>query len=266
MKKQKRYLISAILLMLLICITTFYAIEYNKNNNKSSENLVTEYSITTIDSTYIHKELEWENNVGYKIIKVEHMSDYSLEQKINASIDYAMTSWISEYILYADTANLQIYSHSTNYLSFLNYLKFQDKDTYYVHDYITIDLKTGERVMLDDLVEINEEFVEYIQNNNCNTKTINDARYSPHPDTLKEYTTEELLQELKECSVSRQEAIDNQDSAKKNIHKPLSMRRNSFYLRDNQLVIVIAYPTGLRESHYAFNLDDISEFLKVEKW
>ena len=257
-----------IVIVIIACFVTSCSAEKNAESDKNvKQELMGEYIISFRNTPMRHDNLKWKNNISYRIVELRHMSDLSLEDAINKSIEDAMTSWISGLVLDADSANLEIYCHSSRYLSFLSSLSYNSKRLDYIHDYITIDLKTGKRVMLDDLIEINEEFVKYIQKNKLIKKSINEMIYGGEPtdlwETLNEYTTDELLGELKKCSKTQQQVIKEGYCSIEESIGPLVCRRNSFYLRDNQLVIVIDFGGG--EQHFTFDIDDISDFLKVEK-
>lgn len=249
-----------IVIVIIACFVTSCSAEKNAESDKNvKQELMGEYTISFRNTPMRHDNLKWKNNISYRIVELRHMSDSSLEDAINKSIEEAMTSWISGFVLNADSANLEIYCHSSRYLSFLSSLLYKSKRLDYIHDYITIDLTTGKRVMLDDLIEINEEFVKYIQKNKIVKQSRSEIRYGGDSEelweTLNEYTTDELLDELKKCSKTQQQLIEEGGS--------LRDWRNSFYLKENQLVIVISYLGG--EQHFTFDIDDISDFLKVEK-
>lgn len=260
--KRLAVLNKIIIITILACLMTACSVEKNmeshKNDKEESEG---GYAISFRDFPMRHDELKWKNNISYRIVELRYMSDSSLEDAINESIEEAMISWISGGVLSADSADIEIYCHSSRYLSFVNALLYEGRRRVDIHDYITIDLKTGKRVMLDDLIRIDEEFVRYIQKNDLGKNSINDFAYGGAWEVLKNYTVDELLAELKECSMTQQQVAEKE-------HYPLEesieslVHRNSFYLRNNQLVIVIGYAGG--EQHFTFDIDDISDFLKVE--
>ena len=261
--KQLKYLNKIILTTMLVCLITACSSAKNVESDKNGKEESTGgYTISFMDGSLRHDDLKWKNDILYKIVTLNHMSDSSLEDKVNDSIENAMTSWINGNVLYATSADIDIYCHSSQYFSFVNRLYYETQNRIWeINDYITIDLKTGKRVMLDDLIRIDEEFVEYIQEHNLIRESIHDMKYGASWESLKEYTTDELLDELKECSMSQQQvAAEGYYPLKESIGSLVG--RNSFYLRENQLVIVIGYSAG--ETHYTFDIDDISDFLKKE--
>lgn len=94
---------------------------------------------------------------------------------------------------------------------------------------------------------------------------------------LKEFTPDELLDVLEECSKTQEQAIEDNkiyENGYENIG-PL-MYRSSFYLRSSRLFIVIGNKKTIKSSrdrkdavdsiHLTFELDDTADFLKVEPW
>lgn len=259
--KQLTVLNKIIIITILACLMTACSVEKNmeshKNDKEESEG---GYAISFRDIPMRHDKLKWKNNISYRKVELSCMSDTSLEGVINESIEEAMTSWIGGKVFNATEAHLEIYCHSSRYLSFVNLLLYEGRRQVYIPDYITIDLKTGKRVMLDDLMRIDEEFVRYIQKNDLSKTAINDFVGGVW-EILKNYTVDELLAELKECSMTQQQVTEEEDCPVEESIESL-VNRNSFYLRNNQLVIVISYAGS--ERHFTFDIDDISDFLKVE--
>ena len=254
--KRLKYLNKIIMTIILVCLVTSCGSKNNMNSDKNNtEESIGEYTISIFDSSEAY-DLKWKNNISHSMIRLDYMSDSSLDIVVNESIRNAMISWMNEDILTATSSDLEIYCCSSEYFSFVNRLYYETQNGIRdINDYITIDLKTGKCVMLDDLIKIDAEFVEYIQEHNLLRESINDMKYGASWESLKEYTTDELIDELNECCKTQQQVIKDGDS--------LIFSRNSFYLRENQLVIVIGYGTG--ETHYAFDIDDISDFLKTEQ-
>lgn len=230
-----------------------------------------EYVITIKDTGYI-EDVPWENEFSFDYIQVERMADSFVEENANREIEKAATSWIKGVYSSASEVYLDIYDHSDRYLSMGNrfaYTSFERRD--FVCSYITIDMKSGKRVMLNDLVEINTAFAEHIQNNNLAKESERaevmefDSVEENLWEYLKEFTPDELLDVLEECSKTQEQAIEDNkiyENGYENIG-PL-MYRSSFYLRSGKLVIVIGNAQG--GVHITFELDDIRDFLKVEPW
>jgi hypothetical protein len=138
---------------------------------------------------------------------------------------------------------------------------YKSKNMDFINDYITIDLLTGQRVFLSDLVEINEEFIKYLQENTDKVKEPPHPLWQGVPD-LNEYSHIELLEELNKCSYTQEQVIQNgYFSISDSIGSLLF--RNSFFLRKGMLVIILEQGG---ESFITFDVDDLEPFLKVNKW
>ncbi len=230
-----------------------------------------EYDISFCDSSWFShinssnpEYIEWKNNFIFKIIRLDYTDNTQVYNNANYSIALAMISWVKGKVLLATSVDLEIYCHSDRYLSFANIFEYSDRRIDYIRDYITIDIKTGERVMLNDLVEINEEFVKHIRENNIATSSNRAERFDSVPENiwefLNEMSTDELLKKLETCSYTQEQVIQNGYFDIDESIEALVLR-NSFYLRDDKLIIVLN-----EDIHVIFNLEDISDYLKVEKW
>ena len=135
-----------------------------------------------------------------------------------------------------------------------------------VKDYITIDVKSGKRVMLNDLVEINKEFIEHIQKSDIakvSERTIlSDDRDEEIWEYLKSIEVDDLLRKFEQCSLTQEQVIQDGYFHIENSIEALVFR-NSFYLKNNSIIIVLQFG---EELHITLHLDDIVDFLKVEKW
>lgn len=119
---------------------------------------------------------------------------------------------------------------------------------------VTIDLIEGKAIVLDDLVHINDEFISLL-------KTGDLIKTDDNHESLEKFggiidfsifTEDEIAQILLDCS----RAI-NKDDIGNYYFKP------SFYLSPNRICFA---NVDLYSQNLYISLDDIGEFLKVEKW
>ena len=82
----------------------------------------------------------------------------SIQDTINDNLKEAMTSWVRGRVTGAEDVRLTVTCHSERYLSAYNEFVYISRRTDRFNDYVTIDMSSGQRVFLKDLVEINEEF------------------------------------------------------------------------------------------------------------
>lgn len=250
------------ILMLLIFTASCAAADI-ENGQTNNDEINSDYTIGFRNSSSI---TNWslKDKISFNLIELYNMPDKTIEKVANESIENAMTSWIGGKVLLASSIDLFIHCHTSSYLSFKNTFEYSSGRLTYLEDYITIDVKTGKRVMLNDLVVINREFVEHIQKNNLAIGSGRAEQYDSIAeniwDYLNKFTSDDLLNEIKECSKTQdviiQEAVYTIDES---IGRFLF--RNSFYLQSNKLILVLE-----GNIHITFYLDDIEDFLKVEKW
>lgn len=239
------------------------------------------YQINFINTSSM-QELPWRNDLSFNIIQLEDMTDHLAQETANQIIKEASTSWIKGITTEAAPVYSDIYMHSNQYLSFRNRFTYSGiNQSDYVSNYFTIDIKNRKRVMLSDLVEINAEFIQYIQNNFVVKRS--ERPYSNEFDNdsvklfqyLQEMPPDELLERFEGCSKTEEEILVDEDMSNYTSIGALVLR-NSFYLRRGKLVIVIGDKKTIKSSkdrreildgiHLTFELQDISDFLKVEPW
>jgi len=239
-------------------INSFY------NQYKVEYDTIIPYEIVFVNISHFldTEEIYWfKENLHFEIIQVVGMEDKNIEQKINESIVKAITYWMNEDILENSTVDFDIFLQSERYLSFVISFEYVTNRINHLREFITIDMISGDRVMLHDLIYVDEEFAKYIRINNIaktpdtesSTIFIHDIWVSY--DRLYYLENCELLEHLKKASIIPNELeLDDLEEL---------IFRNSFYLKENFIVIVYA---NIFPLHIKFNLYDIENFLKVEKW
>lgn len=224
--------------------------------------MVDNYTIALKDASKI-TDLSWANGFSFDIIEIQDMPEEisHIQSAINTSIKTAMTSWIEGKVINADSVDLAVTCHSGRYLSFVNSFSYKSKTIDYINDYITIDMLTGKRIFLSDLVEIDREFAEFLQENPSIVKDAPHPFWQSAPD-LSKFSQLEVIEELHKCSNTQEQLIQNgyysiNDSIGSLLFK------NSFFLREGMLVII--FEQG-GESFITLDTDDIKDYLKVKKW
>lgn len=224
------------------------------------------YSIAVVNtSALLNWPLPWKDEFSYNIIQIENMPDEfsSIQDTINDNLKEAMTSWVRGQVTGAEEVRLTVTCHSERYLSAYNEFVYISRRTDRFNDYVTIDMSSGQRVFLKDLVEINEEFAEFLRNNQDIIKEGPNSFWQFPPDLKKRYTTSELLEELNKCSYTQEEVIQEGYYPVEGSIGSL-LFRNSFFVREGMLVITL-YQGG-DERFVTLDVDDIEDFLKVDKW
>lgn len=251
-----------IMFMLLLLLTGCCATPDTEQMNDSQQ--VTESVNIDEENGVGTGDLPWRDEFSFQVVQVRDMQEdkLPLENIINQNIKEAMTSWIRGQVLTPNKVNLKITCHLGKYLSFGNSFMYQSVREDFINDYVTIDMMTGQRVQLDDLLEVNEDFVEFLQENPDIIKTLDDLEPWRWGTDLSEYSSSELLEELNKCSYTQEELIQNGYAPIEESLGPL-LFRNSFFLQDGMLVISL-WRGG--ERLIPLDVDDIKDYLKVEGW
>jgi len=211
----------------------------------------------------------WAEEFVFDIIQVENLRNDDLEKKINKSIIEAMTHWIKGQVIECEPMLLEVFLQNDRYLSFGSLLNLEGSRADSMVDFITIDMETGQRIVLNDLVEVSEELAYRIFN-------------WPDIEVLTEWRRGknhyEFLEEIEMASLTQDEVYKHTETGRRyrqvsDIEETLEplLFRTSFFLEENQVVLVFQQDGGVSNSALEFpyiviHLDDIEDFLKVEKW
>ena len=125
------------------------------------------------DMNFYYKGIDYNSTISGYIVQVKGMEDKELQRKINQTIIEASFGWI-DVAVQSTTSHFALLDQSVKgvydkYVSIEGeYLYLSEHDNYEksVYYYITINKETGEQVYLNDIVEINEGFGQYIRENN----------------------------------------------------------------------------------------------------
>mgnify|MGYP004498998341 CR=1 FL=1 len=175
---------------------------------------------------------------------VERMADDVLRETINESLNAAFLDWIPEEIQLYDCSDDSVMYNSDDLLSLsVGYQKLDDPSTWF-EIYHTIDMRTGDILYLDDIVEVDEEFVDLLF-----TEGVINPANDPCPTYVSSFDKEYMLERLQECC----EPYDGSNY----------YRKPTFYLKNHRLYF--RYVFSDIDIFYV-ELDDIEDKLKIEKW
>jgi len=170
---------------------------------------------------------------------VDGMNDLELQAKVNDTLQYAVLSLIRDEapVTTSRLPNAIAFSyHSPYYLSISSFLPNRDGRFFFewgIYDFITIDMQTGERIFLNDLIDVNEEFIRLLREGRI-------AQTEPTEISNNEVMWKWLL-DMSEEEIER-----------------LALR--NFFLSPGKLELRL----GRMEMY--IHLEDIRDFLKVEPW
>jgi len=127
-----------------------------------------------------------------------------------------------------------------------------------IWDFITIDIQNQQRVMLNDLIDISDDFLSFLQTQNIAIAmdghfTGDEFDVSRNSKELwiwlAEMPFDDLRMRIDEMSMTMDEA---------------GIHRNNFYIEPGRIVLM--FWDGNWVTFFAICLDDISEFLLVNPW
>jgi len=131
---------------------------YSPNPTVSNATETDQYAILFGAMLIVPEEICGEDKWVH-IIQVSMHSDKEKENRINELL-MEQERWAEKYVGYEDNASFPtIYCHSSRYLSVMNHWWYLHNPPNSLYYYTTIDMQTGEKVRLDDLVEFNKEFI-----------------------------------------------------------------------------------------------------------
>jgi len=226
----------------------------------------TEYSVFT-------ENYEWVDGVSFLIYQITGLVDQEKESRINNELKAAATDWLVDSMKDAVSIKPGPYAGTPDEL-----LRFQTDrflSVSYVYEFpqqrlpcpfiisVTIDIETGNRVFLDDLVEINEDFLKHILDDDIAVDYGPNARdlergFNRTRELFNDMSYEELSQFLDSCQMDNIALKQYLETGGQ------TSFLNGFYIDEG--ILVFTKGQGNSWSEIAFNLDDIEEFLKVPKW
>jgi hypothetical protein len=124
---------------------------------------------------------------------------------------------------------------------------------------------SGKRVFLNDLLEINDAFVELLRWQHIAQSSGDSEFFDGNPENLwnmlTEMSSDELFKRLSDCSKDQNQIISEGYFPIEESIGSLVFR-NTFYIEPEKLVLVL----GGRDKRVTLHLNDIEDYLKVSKW
>jgi len=258
------------------------------------------YEIIFINSAYFYdptiyppEKFWWRDDLSFDIPQATGIENVELERKINENIANALLYWIGgsvgylteeekrniSYSLlpYFDDSHLENAKHliihdvkiifqSDRYLSIQQPFQiFHARRQPWYSMYINIDMQTGERVFLNDLIIVDEDFINLFWQGNI-IQAIEDhwSMWDMEKEDINNFiqsrTHEKISKMLGEASYSPLRlGFNDKIEDRQRIYFS-----TSFYLEYDRLVLVDRWSDP--NTPFILSLDDISEFLKVPRW
>lgn len=174
-------------------------------------------------------------NKPYKVkyTQISGLGNKGLENKINLTLKSSITEWINKDCEWMQESQIYIKSMSSKYLSICYIIEFKDdKGADYMSTYIrigvTVDMQSGERVYLEDLIKDNAALKQKLENYYYNNE------FSPPIDTEE---ADKILHYLSISETKYFEEIYKDDPLVYDFMLTYMRVKPSFYLTDNRIVI-----------------------------
>ena len=229
-KKRKRYWIGiSVALLFVIVVVIGCSLKFDSTDlvvNECEYELSNERTVYIIEISGLHNKLiQW---------KINHSIQ---EETLKYLEDVEQSKYFEDKIWYTGVVG-------DRYFYIVNSFKFEG----WVEDYFKLvyDLKTGKRVMLDDLFVINEEFAGIIQQYG-KTHTYDLGEVLREYPGYEEWTISDIEKYLENTYVSQAEW--NKWNEKVSYYKP------DYLITEEYLYLTVPIP-----------LEQLEEFLKVPKW
>jgi hypothetical protein len=213
---------SAILICFFVVMTMLFI------GSKSSN--VNDYKIYEEEYTAYNKE---NDPFKVKYAQISGLGNESLEGQINQILKLSMTEWINEESEWAEKFQFEVKYKTSKYLSLCYTIEWKDpRGEDYLSNYtrigVTIDMQTGERVYLDDLIKDTDSLMQKLED------------YNYEDGDLPPIDSEEADKILHYASISEKEYFEERSKTDPHVNYywvSYLREKSTFYLSDNKLVI-----------------------------
>lgn len=205
----------------------------NGQTNKPVEiksNNVTDYKVNIKEHVAYNEE---NNPFKVKYAQISDLGNESLEIKINQTLKSTITEWINKNCEWMEKSQITIKCKNSQYLSLCYTIEWKNSQgedfmSTYTRIGVTVDIQTGNRVYLSDLIKDTDSLQQKLEKYDYGNE------FSPPIDS------EEADKILHEASISEskylKEIYHNDPYAYDEIKDEIGSK-TSFYLTDNKLVI-----------------------------
>lgn len=191
------------------------------------------------------------NTAEKKTLFCTTVMDCDISDTVNNQLRKSALSWLEgKALTFSEAVMPQFYCHSNRYLCVLNqYLYDVNSFDNSIFDFITIDMETGERVFLEDLIICDDKFIDYLQ------------QESVYKNWFACLDSNEIKRRLEECSLTQLEVVEN---SKYTLDESIGslVLRNTFYVKPGKLGLWL----GGIDKVFELDIDDIKSYLRVEPW
>ena len=107
-----------------------------------------------------------QSGFSHEYVQISGLDDKTISTKVNDQLKRAATAWVYKYpnISHSTPERPYVHYQSNNLLSVGNTFEFSGRKYIYSRIHITINLKTGEIMKLNDIVKMDNAFINLIKN------------------------------------------------------------------------------------------------------
>ncbi len=125
------------------------------NTPETTDGILNDYEV--VEASYTTYD-DYNNMFQVTYAQVSGVSNIDLEDRINEALMVSMTEWINSNCDWANEFQIEVTSKTSELLSLCYSLGYEfNNQTMYIHVGVTVDMQTGKRLYLSDVVENIEE-------------------------------------------------------------------------------------------------------------
>lgn len=201
-----------------------------KNIEGSKPSNENDYKIFEKEYTAYDKD---NNPFNLKYAQISGLGNESLEHQINQNLKLSMTEWINKDCEWAEKFQIDVTYKTSKYLSLRYQIEWKDSrgEDYmstFIRIGVTIDMQTGERVYLDDLLTDTESLKQ---------KLINYYYDNGFSSPIKSEEADEMIHNASIPEKVYLEEVNKTDPLVYEFMLSYLRTKPSFYLTDNKIVI-----------------------------
>ncbi|MNC02087.1 hypothetical protein D3C81_538660 [compost metagenome] len=204
----------------------------NKVNNTEGSKPSSENDYKVFEKEYTAYDKD-NHPFNVKYAQISGVGNESLEHQINQNLKLSMTEWINKDCEWAEKFQVDVTYKTSKYLSLRYMIEWKDSQgedymSTFIRIGVTIDMQTGERVYLDDLIADTESLKHKLINYNYGNG------YSPPIDSEE---ADEIVHYASIPEMMYLEEIYKTDPLVYEFMLSYLRTKSSFYLTDKQIVI-----------------------------
>lgn len=270
---MKRPIVIVFVIIIAAVISFTSGVKYASISNTADDKNV-DCGYTVYESAYY-----LENGYGFPCYKVLDMEDEQLQEKINESLTKSFSTFSDSWFGASKTMACipTIHLQSPQYLSIeyrFDYIT-AFRPTYF-YSCITVDMKSGEVVFLDDLIHLDEDFYKAVKNGGIIKGDASSGDGDIYPKRTAEEANQIKDKFYTERDIEYMEIIFKDFTTdylygdyyrrNENDYSMIDLYSQFFYLKEGKLYFSEGIYADGSAGRAKIMTEDIEEFLKVPKW